>query len=131
MTTSHPSSSLSAILNNFCYLRIIFLPSANFSWYLSILPFSIALIVFCPWCCYLLCTWFFFLLLLNSGTVELLISLTASSVVYSTKSSGSVLFKLSRTVYSIVLTVVVVISAMISFFCLSIHIGYLLSWISL
>ena len=57
-----------------------------------------------------------FLLLLNSGTVELLIHLTALSVVLSTKPSGSALFKPSRTVCLIVLTAVVVISGMISFF---------------
>ena len=56
-----------------------------------------------------------FPLLLNSGTVELLIRLTALSVVLLTK-SGIVLFKLSCMVWSIVLTAVVVISAMISFF---------------
>ena len=54
-----------------------------------------------------------FPLSLNSETVELLICLAASSVVLLT---NRVLFKLSRTVCSIVLTTVVVISAMISFF---------------
>ena len=57
-----------------------------------------------------------FPLLLNSGTVQLLIRVTVFSVVLSTKSCGSVIFKLSRTVCSIVLTAVVVISTMISFF---------------
>ena len=57
-----------------------------------------------------------FLSLLNPGTVELLIRLTALSVVSSTKPSGSALFKPSRTVCLIVLTAGVVISGMISFF---------------
>ena len=63
----------------------------------------------------LLFAWYLILfsLFLNSVTAELLIRLTVSSVVLSTKSSGSVLCKPSRTLCSIVLTVVAVISAMI------------------
>ena len=63
----------------------------------------------------LLFAWYLILfsLFLNSVIAELLIRLTVSSVVLSTKSSGSVLFKPSRALCSIVLTVVAVISAMI------------------
>ena len=112
---------------------IIFLPSTKFSWHLTILPFSIALIASSIFSMMLLFASYpiLFPLFSNSGTVKLLICLTASSVVLSTKSSGSALLKLSGTVCSIVLTEVAVISAMISFFSLSVHTNNLLSWISL
>ena len=42
--SSHSPLSLSVILHNFYCLRIVFPPYVNFSWHLSILPFSVAFI---------------------------------------------------------------------------------------
>ena len=60
-----------------------------------------------------------FLFFFNSGTVELLIRLTTTAVVLSSKFSGSTLYKLFRKVCSIVLTAVADNDFV---FCLSVHI---------
>ena len=60
-----------------------------------------------------------FLFFLNSGTVELLIRLTTTAVVLSSKFSGSTLYKLLRKVCSVVLTAVADNDFV---FCLSVHI---------
>ena len=60
-----------------------------------------------------------FLFFFNSGIVELLIRLTTTAVVLSSKFSGSTLYKLFRKVCSIVLTAVADNDFV---FCLSVHI---------
>ena len=95
--TSHPSSSISVILNNFCCLRKIFLLSVKFSWHLYILPFSIAFIASFIFLMVFALYQILFPLFLSFGTVE------------------CALFKVYRMICLIVLTAVALISAMILF----------------